>query len=165
MRMLVIYNNEREERGDKWSDPQRNRSFPEEMVGMWKWESRRTPTPLPGPEELVLCEGKINKNQPSVGRAISKRLSLKESPFKSKKNECFEVLMAGKFAGIPEEGFGMEERFEGLVYIRHRLNSTRMNERWWLLLRCDFGLTQKPGCMEPAAHWVSPPDVFCIPQT
>lgn len=117
MRMLEIYNNERKEREDKWSDPQRNRSFPEEMVGRWKWESRRTPTPLPGPEELVLCEGKINKNQTSVGRAISKRGSLKESPFKSRKKECFEkVLMTGNFAGIPEEDFQMEERFGGEVW-------------------------------------------------
>lgn len=117
--MLVIYNNEREEREDKWGDPQRNRSFLEEIVVVWKWKSRRTPTPLPGPEELVLCEGKINENQPSVGRTISKRGSLKESPFKSRKKECFEkVLMTGNFAGIPEEGVGMEERFGELVSIR-----------------------------------------------
>lgn len=60
MRMLVIYNKEKEEREDKWNDPQRNKGFPEEIVGVWKWVSR-TPTPLPGPEELVLCERKINK--------------------------------------------------------------------------------------------------------
>jgi hypothetical protein len=39
MRMLVNYNEE-EEREDKGSNPQRNRCFPEEMLIMWKWESR-----------------------------------------------------------------------------------------------------------------------------
>lgn len=50
------------------SGPQRNKKFPEEIVGMWKWEWRRTIS-RPGPEELVLCEGKIrNKIQPPLER-------------------------------------------------------------------------------------------------
>lgn len=48
-------------RGEKMEWDLKNRGFPEEIVGMWKWESRRTPTPLPGPEDLVLCERKIKK--------------------------------------------------------------------------------------------------------
>lgn len=40
------------------NNPQRNGSFPEEMDGMWKWESR-TPSPLPNPDAIVLCERKL----------------------------------------------------------------------------------------------------------
>ena len=44
---------------------------------------------------------------------------MKEIPFKSRKKECFEkVLVTGNFDDIPKDGFGMEKRFEGLVYIR-----------------------------------------------
>lgn len=32
------------------------------------------PTPPPGPEEFGLCEGKINKNQDSLGRAVEKKV-------------------------------------------------------------------------------------------
>ena len=63
------------------------------------------------------------------------------------------------------EALGCRRDLEDSFILGHRLNSRRMSEWWWLLLRCDLGLTWQLRHIEPAIHGVSLPDVPCIPQT